>query len=287
MEGRQGAAARQRPMACEWWRARRQLGVMPCRQVGAGPCAAAGAVARCVLRSCVGVDAREVRCAREACWLTLLLRARASTRFPFLSSCHDHALICLLVFGNSRVCAAVTPNHHPFVVVPAWHQFALYGASMTDQSIYVIKSEAGPLKVGIARRPADRMAELQRASGATLSLVHVEAVEDARGVEQVAHDLLRAARMHGEWFNTDATLAVQAIRDAVELVRNGPTVATSGMSSGEFRDALDRLNLSPYGAAAVLGVSLRTSHRYASGEQPISRTVALLLGMYLRFGIPS
>lgn len=59
------------------------------------------------------------------------------------------------------------------------------------------------------------------------------------------------------------------------------------MDHKQFNAALRRLDLSPYGAAPILGVSLRTSHRYASGEQPISRTVALLLGMYLRFGIPS
>lgn len=58
------------------------------------------------------------------------------------------------------------------------------------------------------------------------------------------------------------------------------------MTKAAYRKALEELNLTPYSAAAVLGISLRQSHRYASGEQPIKETVALLLQAYLTHGLP-
>ena len=60
----------------------------------------------------------------------------------------------------------------------------------------------------------------------------------------------------------------------------------STMTAKQYSEALEKLDLTPYSAAKVLGVSLRQSHRYASGEQPVKRTVALLLAMYLRHGLP-
>jgi len=58
------------------------------------------------------------------------------------------------------------------------------------------------------------------------------------------------------------------------------------MTTREFNAALAKLGLSPYAAAAVLGVSIRQSHRYASGEQQVAPPVALLLRMYLVYGLP-
>lgn len=59
------------------------------------------------------------------------------------------------------------------------------------------------------------------------------------------------------------------------------------MTTKQYLHALEKLGLTPYSAASVLGISLRQSHRYASGEQKVKPSVALLLGMYLQHGIPS
>ena len=59
------------------------------------------------------------------------------------------------------------------------------------------------------------------------------------------------------------------------------------MTTKQFNAALAKLELTPYAAAEWLGISLRTSHRYASGEQPVNKSVALLLAMYLEYGPPS
>lgn len=58
------------------------------------------------------------------------------------------------------------------------------------------------------------------------------------------------------------------------------------MTSRQYNAALAKLNLTPYAAAPVLGISLRQSHRYASGEQPVKDTVAKLLACYLAHGLP-
>ncbi len=58
------------------------------------------------------------------------------------------------------------------------------------------------------------------------------------------------------------------------------------MTKDQYLKSLHKLNLTPYGAAAVLGISIRQSHRYASGEQAVSAPVAKLLACYLEHGLP-
>ena len=57
------------------------------------------------------------------------------------------------------------------------------------------------------------------------------------------------------------------------------------MTKLEYLSALRSLDLTPYSAAPYLGISLRQSMRYASGQQPVARPIELLLLMYLRYGI--
>ena len=59
------------------------------------------------------------------------------------------------------------------------------------------------------------------------------------------------------------------------------------MKPQQYLAALDQLGYSPYGAAPLLGISLRQSHRYASGEQIVAEPIRRLLFMYLRHGIPA
>jgi plasmid maintenance system antidote protein VapI len=61
------------------------------------------------------------------------------------------------------------------------------------------------------------------------------------------------------------------------------------MTTAEYLDALQKLGLSPYGEATaeVLGVSIPTLARLAVGKRQVSRPLALLIRLYLRFGVPS
>ena len=58
------------------------------------------------------------------------------------------------------------------------------------------------------------------------------------------------------------------------------------MNAAEYKAAREKLGLSNYALAPKLGVHLRTAQRYESGEIPISETVARLLQMYVKHGIP-
>jgi len=65
------------------------------------------------------------------------------------------------------------------------------------------------------------------------------------------------------------------------------TTKFNTMTAAQFNTALARLDLTPYAAAELLGVSRSTTHRFARGEATVSVPVALLLAMYLRHGIPN
>ena len=86
-------------------------------------------------------------------------------------------------------------------------------------SIYVIGPDGGPYKVGIARRPKRRIAELQTGNPCPLVLHYQTAVAAslARQVEQLTHRFLKPRQLTGEWFDVtleQATGAVgQALRD--------------------------------------------------------------------------
>ena len=60
----------------------------------------------------------------------------------------------------------------------------------------------------------------------------------------------------------------------------------NSLSAEQYTDALRSLGLTPYSAPQFLGIGLRQSMRFAAGDYPVSETVALLLAMYRRYGIP-
>lgn len=59
------------------------------------------------------------------------------------------------------------------------------------------------------------------------------------------------------------------------------------MTNNQYLAALKKLGLTPSGktTAAALGLSLRQCQRIAAG-QPVPKTLAKLLAMYLRYGLP-
>jgi len=58
------------------------------------------------------------------------------------------------------------------------------------------------------------------------------------------------------------------------------------MTKEQYREALKTLGLSVYASGDWLGISMRQSQRYASGEAPIPQVVANLLDCFLRHGLP-
>lgn len=57
------------------------------------------------------------------------------------------------------------------------------------------------------------------------------------------------------------------------------------MTPTEYREIIKALDLSQVGAARLFGVDPRTSRRWALGEQPIPRAVAMCLRMMVSHGV--
>lgn len=93
--------------------------------------------------------------------------------------------------------------------------------------VYVIGTDDGPQKIGIANDPKSRMAMLQIGNHASLVLslavpgTRIEALD----VELYAHWLLRNFRVRGEWFNVSPDEAMKAVSEALEAVRSGKKIS--------------------------------------------------------------
>jgi hypothetical protein len=76
--------------------------------------------------------------------------------------------------------------------------------------VYFIQAgEIGPVKIGVANSPRQRLRELQTASSVPLRLLFAEDVcgrEHAFKVEKKLHDILRKSHQHGEWFRFDSDI---------------------------------------------------------------------------------
>jgi hypothetical protein len=61
------------------------------------------------------------------------------------------------------------------------------------------------------------------------------------------------------------------------------------MTTKQYLAAIKRLGLTTAGQATAkaLGLSVRQCKRLASGDSPVTGPVELLLGMYLRYGLPA
>ncbi len=86
------------------------------------------------------------------------------------------------------------------------------------RSIYVVSSEPGPVKIGIATAVRHRFSTLATASSVPLSLDFVgECDYDAAiEIEARAHDILDSAKARGEWFNAPVADAIAAVMLAAE-----------------------------------------------------------------------
>jgi len=69
---------------------------------------------------------------------------------------------------------------------------------LDEQAVYVIKHPHDFFKIGISKRPASRMGDLQIGAPYELTLVGVIEAVDARAVEKTLHSRYRNVR--GEWF---------------------------------------------------------------------------------------
>jgi hypothetical protein len=92
------------------------------------------------------------------------------------------------------------------------------------QSVYIIAPRrAGPVKIGIARDPARRLATFQTAHWGRLYLFSNIRTGNARMLETAVHRRLKPLRLKGEWFDISVAEARVALRQTAGANRFGPT----------------------------------------------------------------
>jgi hypothetical protein len=87
---------------------------------------------------------------------------------------------------------------------------------MATGHVYMIETEEGPVKIGVAINSLERLKRLQTGAASRLRLAYVEPVLNGHAgeIERAAHQLLADRRAHGEWFNVTVLDARGAIAAA-------------------------------------------------------------------------
>lgn len=163
------------------------------------------------------------------------------------------------------------------------------------QFLYVIGSDAGPQKIGIASNVKSRLGGLQTSSHLRLALVSKEPIEpeNARLAEARAHSLLAKSRLVGEWFSVSPEDAAAAVRQAIADVRDGWTrpgkveaLPQELMTPAAFAAALDALDLTQVQFARLTGMTNGTVSRWVRGVLPVPLWAERLLDAWAVAGVP-
>lgn len=127
-----------------------------------------------------------------------------------------------------------------------------------SQSIYVVGSEHGAVKIGMSGIPWSRFSDLQVGSPTPLRMHYVANTTggEAAAIEILTHSILSDRHVSGEWFRVEPSEAVDAIKQAANelgitlgpiekpqaIPREGPrkTSATSLRLTPETKAALKR-----------------------------------------------
>lgn len=92
--------------------------------------------------------------------------------------------------------------------------------------VYVIGTGKGPVKIGYARDPEDRMAKLQIGTPERLILFRKVPHQRAQVVERKVHKRLKQHRQAGEWFYVSIDLAIEVVDEEAaalpEMPRHDP-----------------------------------------------------------------
>ena len=85
------------------------------------------------------------------------------------------------------------------------------------RSIYVVKSDPGPVKIGIAGKALRRISHLKTSSAYPLAVAYIgEAETGIEALEKRTHEILSDFRMAGEWFSASSEVAVAAVLQAAK-----------------------------------------------------------------------
>lgn len=165
------------------------------------------------------------------------------------------------------------------------------------QFLYVIGSDAGPQKIGIASNVKSRLGGLQTSNHLRLAIASKEPIEpeNARLAEARAHSLLANRRLAGEWFSVSPEDAAAAVRQAIADVRNGWTRPAKTKAAAlpremiaptAFAAALASLGLTQIEFARLTGMTNGTVSRWVRGVLPVPVWAERLLDAWRAAGVP-
>jgi hypothetical protein len=80
-----------------------------------------------------------------------------------------------------------------------------------DDFVYVIRLDDERHKIGISKRPAERLHCLQISHPSRLEIVYLLKTNRSLTVERESHRILAKHRLRGEWFAVDAKTAIEAV----------------------------------------------------------------------------
>lgn len=96
--------------------------------------------------------------------------------------------------------------------------YNVYNVHMSKEcSVYLIGSEPGTKKIGIATDVRRRLTQIQTGNPIRLEIFHtirVESVEKAKEIEKACHIELQRFRQTGEWFDIDISFGIKTITEA-------------------------------------------------------------------------
>jgi hypothetical protein len=142
-------------------------------------------------------------------------------------------------------------------------------SNMTGSFVYVIANGIGGHKIGSSVDPIQRISSLQTGSTHELKFAYI-GVTPGTGfnIEHAAHDLLNRHRIHNEWFNVPASIAIGATLEAA------------------FRLGEPIQQVQPELVPKILRAWRANAAANAPGEPKTSRTVAaIIIAAWLAVGL--
>lgn len=127
-----------------------------------------------------------------------------------------------------------------------------------SQSVYVMQSEIGLVKVGITSSLKNRLSQLRSASGLTIKVEATFECDRARAVEKAVHELLAAHRKHGEWFDVTPDQAREAVEAAIAHLANQPISVNLTMSGDELKTLRHAMRIKQDEFGQIIGVHSTT-----------------------------
>jgi hypothetical protein len=69
--------------------------------------------------------------------------------------------------------------------------------------VYLMRADNGAYKIGLSRRPRERVQQLRRNRFGTIEVLHVIETDNMRALERELHKRYADKQIHGEWFMLD------------------------------------------------------------------------------------